>query len=378
MLNESYSQANRCREKMNWTISVDETKEGHAPLRILLTGPMSGSVGGVSVHLNRLRFGLHQEDIAVELVDESRHIEESIYNLRSKRIMPYLRRLRRCNIAHIQSSVHIFRWLHVVASRCFGLYVVVTIHSWRSSRIVTILNKLFLRLAHRIIVVNDDIGMRLRLRTYEVIPAFLPPARRTGDLPVEIKQFIASARNQGCSVLCANASKLTEYQGEDLYGLDLCIKLINNLTYQTDINAALVFVVTYPAANNPIYINARKLILQRGLKARICLYNKSVDFVSLMTLCNVVLRPTMTDGDALTVREALYLGLPVVASDSAKRPEGTIVFRNRDVVDFADRTIAAINGEANVRKVSRDNDHGKELSKYVNLYRTVSGSLIPG
>lgn len=38
------------------------------------------------------------------------------------------------------------------------------------------------------------------------------------------------------------------------------------------------------------------------------------------------LRPTLADGDALSVREALALGVPTVASDASVRPEGTVVF----------------------------------------------------
>ena len=37
-------------------------------------------------------------------------------------------------------------------------------------------------------------------------------------------------------------------------------------------------------------------------------------------------RPTCTDGDAVMIREALMYGLPVIASDAAKRPEGCLVY----------------------------------------------------
>jgi glycosyltransferase involved in cell wall biosynthesis len=371
MIKGSVLRERELQTKADHGISVDDVRSVQTELRILLTGPMSGPVGGVSTHLNRLCSLLNRWGFAVELVDEGRDISKSVYNLRSMKIIPYLKRLKRCNIAHIQSSLHIFRWFHLIMCRLLGLYVVVTIHSWRSNNFVTALNRLFLKLAHRVIVVNEEIAIRLKLLTYDVIPAFLPPVYRTNDLPVEIRHFIDSARAKRHYLLCSNASKLAEYKGQDLYGLDLCVQLVDDLKFRMDIDVALIFVVTYPATDNPLFINAQKQIAERGLKEHFFLYNKPLDFVTLMTSCDAVLRPTNTDGDALTVREALYLGLPVIASDSAKRPAGTILFRSRDSEDFASHTIAVLKGEINIRTASQDNDGDKDVLKYVDIYRSV-------
>lgn len=53
--------------------------------------------------------------------------------------------------------------------------------------------------------------------------------------------------------------------------------------------------------------------------------------LALMSLCDVFLRPTLADGDAISVREALSLGIPVVASRVGTRPAGTILFPRGDV-----------------------------------------------
>jgi hypothetical protein len=49
---------------------------------------------------------------------------------------------------------------------------------------------------------------------------------------------------------------------------------------------------------------------------------------------NIFVRPTNTDGDAVSLREALYFKIPSVVSDAVSRPEGSVLFRNRDVNDF--------------------------------------------
>ena len=47
---------------------------------------------------------------------------------------------------------------------------------------------------------------------------------------------------------------------------------------------------------------------------------KEGPFIPVLRLTDVLLKPTNTDGDAISVREALYLGVPVVASDVVERP----------------------------------------------------------
>jgi glycosyltransferase involved in cell wall biosynthesis len=78
------------------------------------------------------------------------------------------------------------------------------------------------------------------------------------------------------------------------------------------------------------------LIQSRGLSQQaICLGEVSHErCVSLLQEADVVVRSTFTDGDAITVREALDLGVPVVASDTAFRPRGVVLFRKGDSRDL--------------------------------------------
>jgi hypothetical protein len=48
--------------------------------------------------------------------------------------------------------------------------------------------------------------------------------------------------------------------------------------------------------------------------------------------CRIVLRTTLYDGDSIAVREALYLGTPVIATDNCMRPPGVhlIAISDRD------------------------------------------------
>ena len=74
--------------------------------------------------------------------------------------------------------------------------------------------------------------------------------------------------------------------------------------------------------------DAQRLVDQAGLGDAVRLTG-DVDHevcLSLMAKSDVFVRPTFMDGDAISVREAGTLGVPVVASNVGTRPEGTVLF----------------------------------------------------
>ncbi len=51
------------------------------------------------------------------------------------------------------------------------------------------------------------------------------------------------------------------------------------------------------------------------------------------------LRPTNTDGAAVSVKEALWAGIPVIASDCTVRPAEVKLFKNRSEDDLYDKIL---------------------------------------
>lgn len=64
--------------------------------------------------------------------------------------------------------------------------------------------------------------------------------------------------------------------------------------------------------------------------------------VTVMARSDVFVRPTLEDGDSVSVREAIALGVPVVASAVGTRPEGAILFPRGDAAGMAERTEFAL------------------------------------
>jgi hypothetical protein len=57
-------------------------------------------------------------------------------------------------------------------------------------------------------------------------------------------------------------------------------------------------------------------------------------FAYLLSRCDIYVRATDRDGDAVAIREAAYLGKRVVASDAVDRPIGAQLFKTNDPRDL--------------------------------------------
>jgi glycosyltransferase involved in cell wall biosynthesis len=64
-----------------------------------------------------------------------------------------------------------------------------------------------------------------------------------------------------------------------------------------------------------------------------------------MCRSHVFVRGTLEDGDSMSVREALALGIPVVASRVGSRPAGAILFPSGDVDEMVSKIDLAWAGE---------------------------------
>jgi glycosyltransferase involved in cell wall biosynthesis len=81
---------------------------------------------------------------------------------------------------------------------------------------------------------------------------------------------------------------------------------------------------------------ALKLVSDAGLESNLLLLGdvEHDTCLALMSRSDVFLRPTLADGDSISVREAVSLGVPVVASRTGTRPAGAILFEPGNVEDM--------------------------------------------
>lgn len=175
-------------------------------------------------------------------------------------------------------------------------------------------------------------------------PGFLPPkldADETRRVPEHVRQFIQSHG----PVISANG-KIDVYNGEDLYGIDHCIELVARLKPRhPNIGVVFCFGDFHPAEQprlNALLEQARRL----GVAENVLLHTTPGVFVPVLAASDVFIRPTNTDGDAISVREALYLGVPTAASDAVARPAGAVLFPTRDLDAMTNAVAELLDGAA--------------------------------
>lgn len=191
---------------------------------------------------------------------------------------------------------------------------------------------------------DSAIALGVDARRVHHSPGFLPPAHPANRADVNPAVWTFIERHG--PIVSANG-KVDWYQGADLYALDHLVELAGRLQPDyPNLGLVICFWDHYPKDEE--YLDKlRRRAAELGVSDNVFFNTRSGQFVPVIHASDVFVRPTNTDGDANSVREALYLGVPAVASDAVTRPDGAIVFRTRDIDDF----------EAQVRQALRTTRH---------------------
>ena len=304
-------------------------------LKVLQIGPIS-YVGGVSIHIKRLTLIL-KKSFEFSYLEESSAIftpKETFNIRRAKDFFEVLRMIKANDLVHIHcgnwlSKIYVI-FLTIILSKKF----IITLHSFRISGIKKKITFFFLSKAFRIVTVNDEIKNMLPIKLKEktiVKEAFLPPILEVeNDLPHDVLVFINSLKDDNI-LICANAFRLTKYKAGELYGIDQCIKLAM-LAKHNEFKLHIIFVIGTIKKEDKEYVQSFLTdISLNKLEMYITVMQKSISFIRLIEKCDITLRPTLTDGDALTIREAIFLGKKVIASDVVKRPIGVKLYETGNV-----------------------------------------------
>lgn len=89
----------------------------------------------------------------------------------------------------------------------------------------------------------------------------------------------------------------------------------------------------------------------------------------LINDCDILLRTTKFDGDAISVREALHLDTPVIATDNGMRPEGLFLIPKQNKEQLIEAIIEVGNREK-TKKIQKSDDR-KNIEQVLNLYQEV-------
>lgn len=174
-----------------------------------------------------------------------------------------------------------------------------------------------------------------------VMPAYLPPASEElaiERLPEEVREELETGRGQGRCQLCVAAYQLGPgYGHHDVYGIQALLDCLKDGEASAKTSLDLWILVSN-RPSTPEQRSAEAEILRRSAslsRARVHLHY-GLPLVPVLARCDAFLRPSREDGDSVAIREAMHLGVPVLASDVVRRPLGVETFPMSDRERMAD------------------------------------------
>jgi len=301
-------------------------------------GPFPPPIGGISVYiyrLSKLEKKTHFID-SKQIVGTKKFkfwLIKQLFNFKSKNFIIHSHSLSLKLIFYFFSNISVHDFSLVIHARP------IIDQYYNSNVFMKFLIRGMLKKAKFIQVVNNqlrDFLMSLKVKHENIIVkhAFLPPplkeeSKILNTYSNELITFL-SCRSP---IILANAHFLEFYNDQDLYGLDMCIKLLNLLRKDFP-NIGFIFSLANKKENYEYYERMKMKISELKLRENFYFLTCQKELWPLFKKIDLFVRPTNTDGDSVSVREAIYFSIPVVASDVVSRPKGCHVFRNRDIEDF--------------------------------------------
>jgi len=229
-----------------------------------------------------------------------------------------------------------------------------------------------LQTASTVAVVNRELfgvvaGMGIPPDRIRVTSPFIPP--RAVDITNELPGDIARFAEDHEPVLLSFGS-IVRAGDIDVYGVDLMIRALSSVKVSMPSVGLLLLINRIFPGENEYFRILKRSIKSRGLDRNVMICEALPTAAPLYPAGSVFLRPTSTDGDAISVRESLMAGLPVLASDASPRPRGTLTFKSRDADSFAAALMLALGELPKLKRRLRnppDSGWREVLSIYLEL-----------
>lgn len=294
-----------------------------------IIGPMPPPIGGVSNHLfrysNKYKIPVFKEKNRYSFADflfiiKQKHTQFHIHTI-SWKIITFLlikRILYNCKCKYIlinhnftiakpktiKEYIHFFL-IQDYANHCETIYAV-------NVNIINSMQKTF------------------GLKNYQLYDPFIPPDEtKENEIWKSYGENVNKFLKDHDIILSSGAWHLSFHNGDDLYGFDLLIKMQAHLT-QYNSKIGLIFFIGDPNYNSDYVKKCHDLISELGIQDNVFIISGQKEMWPIIKHSTIFIRATNTDGDPLSIKEAIYFGTKVIASDCCPREKSVTVFKNRD------------------------------------------------
>lgn len=316
--------------------------------KILLIGDYPPPMGGIAVHVQQLHHAFVRQGLTCKVLDIGKRgrADPGVINGRGYKNFgrELLRHAKQGWILHLHTSGNNPKAWTVamsvaIAGQMFGTPTVLTVHSGlvpqrfpadpglrRRAQVAMV------GYTH-IVTVSEPVKEALidaavRPSKLSMFPAFCASEVRPGEAPLLLSEVRARRRP-----LIAIA-----HHPSPVYGRTLMMEAASLLAPKfQDIGIAFFG----PGTGSAEYLeDAKRFGVEHLLEDFGELDHPQA--LAVIAAADAFVRPTTADGDSVSVREALTLGVPCVATDVAYRPPGTIVARAADPADLAAKIEGAL------------------------------------
>ena len=342
-------------------------------MHVLQLGPYPPPEGGVSRNMLAIRDELQRGGDKCSIIaigrSGAKRGEPDVFHPESPFEVIKLLRTIKFDVLHLHVGGDISRrilGLAYAATKAAGKRSVLTIHSGafpltRAARRASpiSLGGLIFRRFGRIIAVNDELaGVFMRYsverdRIRKILPFALSLPDKTVEIPLHISQFL----QRHAPVLLAVGGLERDY--DPLFQIGAMAAIRERLP-----EAGLVIV-----GDGSMRGEVEAAVDASGQKDHVMVAGNIDHAVTLNLIdqADILLRTTLFDGDAISVREALFLGTPVIATDNGMRPAGTRLIAIGDESGFID-LVAELAPKGKQSKPDRVFENGN-IDAVISLYR---------
>ena len=352
---------------------------------IAIIGGYPPPIGGISVHVERLIRKLDSKSMEYILYNTSKNkikTDYNIYNVSNLKL--WLIKYFFCcrdKIIHCQEKNWYLVFILCLIKKNHKSKLILTLHSFRENPKEF---NLFKKICFYYSIKNVDLFISVgkneknKLVTYgckenkiSVIPAYINPEYKETDDKL-IPDCVWNFMKKNDFNIVANAFKISFYKNQDLYGIDMCIKLCFRLKkYFKNKNIGFIFCLP-DIGDYQYYSKLKNKINELKIDNQFLMINEKLPLYPILQKSHIFLRPTNTDGDAVSIREALNYKVPAIASDVVIRPKGAILFKTRDMEDFYNKTVDVIENYNLYSEKLKNIKIEDNSEKLLNIYKRLS------
>lgn len=279
--------------------------------RLLIIGTIPPPIGGVTVHVSRLISHLDKVGFLYGFVDYKKN-----------GILKILKKIKKYNIIHIHVSNIFFVLFIVIYTKILSKKIIFSMHYDVNIMKSFLKNKIFkfcLKTIDVPIALNESsLSFSLKINKNAMrISSFLPPLKEESLPPILLKN-IEYDKKIYKKLFTTNAWKLVfDEQNNEVYGVFSLIKIFQKLP-----NYKLY--ISNSSGDYEKYVKDNEIEIPKNIQ----FISFSHSFFEVIKFCDGVIRNTTTDGDAISVKEALYLDKKVFATNVVSRPKGVFCYNN--------------------------------------------------